>query len=203
MSKLKKINGVFIHKTAEVNENAKIGEGTFIWNQAQVRENVKVGKNCIIGKNVYLDLDVIIGDNIKIENNVSLYKGLTVEDDVFIGPHAVFTNDLYPRAFNRDWKIVNTILKKGCSIGANATIVAGNVIGSYSMVAAGAVVTQDVAPFSLVRGNPARIVGYVCKMGHKMEKINKLDEQLKYYCDICKTEMVINIDVYSQKLRDK
>ena len=200
MSKLNKINGVFIHKTAEVNETAKIGEGTFIWNQAQIRENVKVGKNCIISKNVYLDLDVIIGDNVKIENNVSLYKGVTVEDDVFIGPHAVFTNDLYPRAFNKDWEITNTILKKGCSIGANATIVAGNIIGSYSMVAAGAVVTQDVAPFSLVKGNPARIVGYVCKMGHKMKKINKLDEQLKYYCDICKTEMVINMDIHRKKL---
>ena len=203
MSKLNKINRVFIHKTAEVNESAKIGEGTFIWNQAQIRENVKVGKNCIISKNVYLDLDVIIGDTVKIENNVSLYKGVTVEDDVFIGPHAVFTNDLYPRAFNKEWEITDTILKKGCSIGANATIVAGNIIGSYSMVAAGSVVTQDVAPFSLVRGNPARIVGYVCKMGHKMKKINNLDEQLKYYCDICKIEMVINIDVNSQKLRDK
>ena len=203
MPKPNKINSVFIHKTAEVNKNAKIGEGTFIWNQAQVRENVKIGKNCIISKNVYLDLDVIIGDNVKIENNVSLYKGVTVEDDVFIGPHAVFTNDLYPRAFNKDWEITNTILKKGCSIGANATIVAGNIIGSYSMVAAGSVVTQDVTPFSLVRGNPARIVGYVCKMGHKMKTINKLDAQLRYYCDICKTEMVINIDVHSQKLCDK
>ena len=200
MSKLNKINGIFMHETAEVNKNAKIGEGTFIWNQAQIRENVKIGKNCIIGKNVYIDLDVIIGNNVKIENNVSLYKGVTVEDDVFIGPHAVFTNDLYPRAFNKDWKIVNTILRKGCSIGANVTIVAGNIIGSYSMVAAGSVVTQDVTPFSLVRGNPARIVGYVCKKGHKMKKINKLDEQLEYYCDICKTEMVINMDIHRKKL---
>lgn len=191
---------VFIHPTAEVDETATIGKGTCIWNQVQIRQNAKLGKNCIIGKNVYLDLDVRIGDNVKIQNNVSLYKGLTVEDDVFIGPHAVFTNDLHPRAFNKDWKIVDTILRKGCSIGANATIVAGNVIGPYAMVAAGSVVTQDVAPFSLVMGNPARIIGFVCKMGHTITKVNKINEQLKYYCSICKEEIVISMDYHYEKL---
>ncbi len=198
--KQKNLKDVFICQTANVNESAIIGKGTRIWNQVQIRENVKIGKNCIIGKNVYLDLDVIIGDNVKIQNNVSLYKGLTVEDDVFIGPHAVFTNDLQPRAFNKDWKITKTLLRKGCSIGANATIIAGNVIGPYSMVGAGSVVTQDVAPFSLVMGNPARIIGFVCKMGHKMTKINKLNEQLRYYCDICKEEIVINMHFHCKKL---
>ena len=191
---------VFVHKTAEVNKSAIIGKGTQIWNQVQIRQNAEVGMNCTIGKNVYIDLDVIIGNNVKIQNNVSLYKGLTVEDDVFIGPHAVFTNDLHPRSFNKDWKIVSTILRKGCSIGANATIIAGNIIGPYSMVAAGSVVTQDVAPFSLVMGNPARIIGFVCKMGHSMTKVNKLNEQLKYYCDICKEEIVINMHFHCEKL---
>lgn len=200
MAKLKKVNSVFIHPTAEVNENAKIGKGTYIWNQVQIRENALIGENCILSKDVYIDLDVVIGNNVKIQNGVSLYKGITVEDDIFIGPHAVFTNDLLPRAFNKDWKITETLLRKGCSIGANATIVAGNVIGPYSIVAAGAVITQDVAPFSLVMGNPARIVGFVCKMGHKMKKVNKLNEQLRYYCDICKEEIVINMDVHRKKV---
>ena len=201
MAKIKKINGVSIHETAEVNKSAKIGKGTFIWNQAQIRENVIIGNNCVISKNVYIDLDVTIGNNVKIQNNVSLYKGLTVEDDIFIGPHVVFTNDLYPRAFNKDWKIINTILKKGCSLGANATIIAGNVIGSYSMVAAGAVVTKNVVPFSLVVGNPARVVGFVCKMGHKMKKVNKSNKQLKLYCDICKNEVIINMDDYQKSCK--
>ena len=200
MSKLKKFSGVFIHPTAEVNENAKIGKGTYIWNQVQIRENAIIGKKCILSKGVYIDLDVHIGNNVKIQNGVSIYKGATIEDDVFIGPHAVFTNDLQPRVFNTEWEITETLLRKGCSIGANATIVAGNVIGPYSMVAAGAVITQDVAPFSLVMGNPARIVGFVCKMGHKMKKVNKLNEQLRYYCDICKEEIVINMDVHRKKL---
>ena len=195
-----KIEGVFIHPTAEVIENDEIGKGTHIWNQAQIRENVKIGENCIISKDVYIDLDVVIGNNVKIQNGVSIYKGVIVEDDVFIGPNAVFTNDLHPRAFIKDWKISKTLLRKGCSVGANATVVAGNIIGAYSMVAAGAVITQNVAPFSLVMGNPARIVGFVCKKGHKMKQANKAEEQLKYFCEDCNEEIIFSMDVHSSQL---
>jgi UDP-2-acetamido-3-amino-2,3-dideoxy-glucuronate N-acetyltransferase len=199
MSKLKTMNGVYIHETAEVHENASIGKGTYIWNQAQIRENASIGVNCVISKDVYIDIDVIVGSNVKIQNGVSIYKGVTIEDDVFVGPHVVFTNDLRPRAFNNEWEVTDALLRKGCSIGANATIVAGNVIGPYSMVAAGAVITQDVPPFSLVLGNPARIVGFVCKLGHKMKKVNKLTEQLSYYCEICEEDILIKLDVHCNK----
>lgn len=167
----------FKHDTAEVSEKAIIGEGSKIWNNTQIRQNVLIGNNCNIGKGIYIDFDVVIGNNVKIQNGVNLYHGVKIEDDVFLGPSMTFTNDLYPRAFNSDWKVSDTLVKKGASIGANATIVCGITIGEYSMVGAGCVVTKDVEPYSLVVGNPARKIAYVCKCG------NKLDEQ--YYCNQC------------------
>jgi len=169
---------IFIHSTAEVSDKANIGENTKIWNLAQVRENATIGENCIISKNVYIDSDVKIGNNVKIQNNVNVYHGVTIEDDVFCGPSMTFTNDFYPRAFNPDWKVTETLVKKGASIGANATIVCGNTIGEYAMIGSGSVVTKDVEPYSLVVGNPARKIGYVCKCG------NKLDNNM--YCSECK-----------------
>lgn len=160
--------GVFVHETAELDPKARVGEGTKIWNQAQVRECV-VGKECIISKNVYLDAGVSIGDRVKIQNNVNVYYGVTVEDDVFLGPSMTFTNDFYPRAFNAKWKVTDTLVKRGASIGANATIVCGVTIGEYAMVGAGSVVTKDVPPHALVVGNPARQIGWVCKCGQKLD----------------------------------
>jgi acetyltransferase-like isoleucine patch superfamily enzyme len=158
---------VFIHATADVNEQAEIGNNTKIWNFAQVREYAKIGENCIVSKNAYIDTGVIIGDNVKIQNNVNVYKGVTIEDDVFLGPSMTFTNDKNPRAVNPDWEITKTIVKKGASIGANATIVCGITIGEYAMVGAGAVVTKDVLPYTLVVGNPAKPIGFVCKCGSR------------------------------------
>lgn len=160
---------VFIHPTAEVSVKAMIGEGTKVWNQAQIREYSTIGKDCIISKNVYIDRKAIIGDRVKVQNNVSIYQGVEVEDDVFLGPSVTFTNDLYPRAFNKDWKVTKTYVKRGASIGANATIVCGNTIGEYAMVGSGSVVTKDVPAYALVVGNPARQVGCVCKCGKRME----------------------------------
>ena len=193
-------NNFFVHPTAEVSADSKIGEGTKVWNFAQIREDTKIGKNCIISKDSYIDAGVIIGDNVKIQNGVSLYKGIKVEDDVFLGPHCVFTNDLQPRAFTSDWKITNTILRKGCSIGANATIICGNVVGPYAMVGAASVVTQDVAPFSLVMGNPARMIGMVCKNGHRMKQVNKFEEKLKFSCKICNEEITFDLKMKTQSL---
>lgn len=162
--------GIFVHSTAEVSEAAQIGDGSKIWNQAQVREGVKLGKNCIISKNVYIDENVRIGDRVKIQNNVNVYHGVTVEDDVFLGPSMTFTNDMYPRAFNADWEVSETLVKRGASIGANATIRCGITIGEYAVVGAGSVVVKDVEPYALVVGNPARKIGWVCKCGFKLDE---------------------------------
>ena len=161
---------VFIHPTAEVAGEAVVGEGTKIWNQAQVREGAVIGEACILSKNVYIDEGVHIGNRVKIQNNVNVYHGVTVEDDVFLGPSMTFTNDLFPRAFSKDWKVHKTIVKKGASIGANATIVCGCTVGAYAMVGAGSVVTKDVPDYALVAGNPARQTGWVCRCGMKLDK---------------------------------
>lgn len=177
---------VYIHATAEVSEQAKIGNGTKIWNHAQVREGAQIGENCIISKNVYIDSDVRIGKGVKIQNNVNVYHGVTVEDDVFLGPSMTFTNDMFPRAFNVDWEVTETLVKKGASVGANATIVCGSVLGEYSMVGSGSVVTRDVPPHTLVAGNPARRMGFVCRCGHRLDEL--------YRCSHCGRQYGVDED---------
>ncbi|MFC1845168.1 acyltransferase [Thermodesulfobacteriota bacterium] len=164
---------IFIHPTANVDKNCQIGNGTKIWINAQIRENVVIGSDCIISKDTYIDHGVEIGSNSKIQNGVSIYNGVTIEDDVFIGPNATFTNDKIPRAFNADWKIIPTVIKKGASIGANSTIICGITIGEYAMVAAGSVVTKSVEPYSLVMGNPAKHVSYIDETGNRVQKGEK------------------------------
>ncbi|HEY5437265.1 MAG TPA: acyltransferase [Acidimicrobiales bacterium] len=153
------------HSTAEVEDGARVGEGTRIWHFAHIREGATVGKDCTIGKDVFVDAGAIVGDRCKVQNGVSVYSGVTLENEVFVGPNAVFTNDLRPRAMSPNWKIVPTLVRTGASIGANATIVCGTEVGSYAMVAAGAVVTHDIADHELVVGNPARHAGWVCRCG--------------------------------------
>lgn len=160
----------FAHETAEVSDKAIIGDGTKIWNHAQVRENAKIGSNCIISKNVYIDSDVSIGSGVKIQNNVNVYHGVTVEDDVFLGPSMTFTNDMFPRAFSTNWKVTDTLVKKGASIGANCTIVCGSTIGEYATIGSGSVVTKDVPSHALMVGNPAHQIGWVCKCGFKLDE---------------------------------
>lgn len=144
----------FSHETSII-ETDFIGEGTKIWHWTHVSKNAKIGKNCNIGQNVYIAPNVTIGDNVKIQNNVSIYEGNIIEDNVFLGPSCVLTNDKYPKS-QGDWEITPTILKEGCSIGANATIICGIVIGSGSLVGAGSVVTKDVKQGTIVVGNPAK-----------------------------------------------
>jgi len=163
------MENVFIHESAHVSSASHIGNGTKIWINVQIREETTVGEDCILGKDVYIAEFVKIGNRCKIQNGVSVFTGVTIEDDVFVGPDATFTNDIVPRAFKSDWKIVPTMVKKGASIGANATIICGVTLGEYCMVAAGSVVTKDVEPFSLVMGNPARHYRFIDKMGNKIE----------------------------------
>jgi UDP-2-acetamido-3-amino-2,3-dideoxy-glucuronate N-acetyltransferase len=161
---------VFIHPTADVEEGAQVGDGTKIWHLAHVRSEAVIGAGCVIGRNVYVDAGAVVGNLVKIQNNVSVYHGVTIEDEVFVGPCAVFTNDFRPRAQNPDWKITPTLVRRGASIGANATLVCGVTIGEEAMVAAGSVVTRDVAPNQLVAGNPARPLGWVDKEGNVVSR---------------------------------
>lgn len=163
----------FIHETAEVDPEAVIGAGTMIWNNVQIREKAHIGENCIVGKSVYIDHTVQIGNRVKIQNGVSIYHGVTIEDDVFLGPHMTFTNDLYPRAFDPEWHVVPTYVRKGASVGANVTVVCGTELGEYSMVGAGSVVTRDVPAHALVLGNPACIVGFVSVMGRRVQEVSR------------------------------
>ncbi|GGK12301.1 hypothetical protein GCM10010124_01000 [Pilimelia terevasa] len=155
------MDDVFVHPSADVEDGAAVGAGTKVWHLAHVRSSARVGAGCVIGRNVYVDAGAVVGDRVKIQNNVSVYQGVTIEDEVFVGPCAVFTNDFRPRAQNPTWEITPTLVRRGASIGANATLVCGITVGEYAMVAAGSVVTRDVAPYQLVAGNPARPRGWV------------------------------------------
>jgi UDP-2-acetamido-3-amino-2,3-dideoxy-glucuronate N-acetyltransferase len=160
---------IFIHPSSEVHETATIGEGTKIWNWTKIRENASIGSNCKIGQCSYIDKDVNIGKNCKIQNGVSVYTGVIIGDDVLIGPNVTFTNDRHPRAHNKDWKILETIVEEGASIGANATIVCGVRLGKHCMIAAGAIVTKNVPSHALMAGLPARQIDYVTIMGKRLE----------------------------------
>jgi UDP-2-acetamido-3-amino-2,3-dideoxy-glucuronate N-acetyltransferase len=152
-----------------VDQPCEIGEGTKIWHFTHVMKGAKIGKRCILGQNVNVDGGVVIGNNVKVQNNVSLYTGLVVEDDVFLGPSCVLTNVTNARSqVNRHSLYEKTTLRRGCSIGANATIVCGVTIGRYAFVGAGAVVTKDVPDYALVLGNPARQHGWMSRMGHRL-----------------------------------
>ncbi|NUM75565.1 aminotransferase class V-fold PLP-dependent enzyme [candidate division KSB1 bacterium] len=179
---------IFIHETAAVSEQAEIGAGTKIWHYVHVREGAKIGRNCVLGKDVYIDHYVSIGDGVKIQNGVSVYHGVTLQDEVFLGPNAVFTNDLLPRSHHTDWRVVETVVEKGASIGANATIVCGVRLGTHCMVGAGAVVIKNVPPHALVVGNPARIIGYVCVCGRHLHRDYHIANTNlhQFVCESCK-----------------
>lgn len=159
----------FVHETAIIDQGAQIGSDTKIWHFTHVMGSAQIGRNCNIGQNVYIDKNVIIGNGVKIQNNVSVYSNVTIEDDCFLGPSMVFTNVINPRAFiERKTEFKNTLVKKGCSIGANATIVCGTTLGEYSFIGAGTVVTKDVPNYAMVVGVPSKQIGWMSKHGEKL-----------------------------------
>ena len=168
-----------------VEDGASIGSGSRIWHHGHVRAGARIGAGCNLGKNVFVDSEAVVGDGVKIQNNVSVYSGVTIEDEVFVGPSAVFTNDRFPRANNPDWEIVPTRIRRGASIGANATIVCGITVGSYGTVAAGSVATRDVEDHQLVMGNPARPAGWVCACGRVVTRqVSPKPDDLR--CERCR-----------------
>lgn len=159
----------YAHPTAAIDEGCEIGEGSKIWHFSHIMQKCKIGKGCNVGQNVVISPDVVLGNNVKVQNNVSIYTGVVCEDDVFLGPSMVFTNVINPRsAINRKSEYAKTIVRKGASIGANATIVCGNDIGCFAFIGAGAVVTKHVPNYALIIGNPGRQTGWMSEYGHKL-----------------------------------
>lgn len=164
----------FAHETAVIDDGCQIGSGTKIWHFSHIMSNCKIGKACNIGQNVVVSPQVVLGNNVKVQNNVSIYTGVICEDDVFLGPSMVFTNVINPRsAVIRKDEYKRTMVKKGASIGANATIICGNDIGEYALIGAGSVVTKAVKPYALIVGNPGKQIGWISEYGHRLH----FDEQ--------------------------
>lgn len=160
----------FAHETAVIDDNCKIGSGVKIWHFSHIMSNCRIGDNCNIGQNVVVSPEVVLGDNVKVQNNVSIYTGVICEDDVFLGPSMVFTNVINPRSgVNRRGQYSKTIVKRGTTIGANATIVCGHNIGEFAFIGAGAVITKEVKPYALVVGNPAKQIGWMSEYGQRLE----------------------------------
>jgi UDP-2-acetamido-3-amino-2,3-dideoxy-glucuronate N-acetyltransferase len=202
----------YVHESSYIDQPCEIGEGTKIWHFSHIMSGCRIGRSCNIGQNVVISSGVVIGNNVKIQNNVSVYTGVTCEDDVFLGPSAVFTNVINPRShINRRNEYRKTLVKKGASIGANATIVCGHDIGKYAFIGAGAVVTKDVPDFALVLGNPARLAGWVCKCGNRLQFSDeskssshdnaacRADEAATAVCSECGLEYVKNKDIVQEK----
>lgn len=178
--------GVSVHATAVVEDGAKIGSGTSVWHHAHVRAGADVGSHCSLGKNVFVDAGAVVGDRVKVQNNVSVYRGVVLEDDVFVGPSAVFTNDRVPRASSVDWAVAETLVRRGASLGANSTVVAGVSIGEHALVGAGAVVVRDVAAHEVVVGNPATRLGWICRCGET--RVGRTERHL-LRCTACDTRL--------------
>jgi UDP-2-acetamido-3-amino-2,3-dideoxy-glucuronate N-acetyltransferase len=176
-----------IHETVELEPGACVGAGTRIWRRSHIRAGAIIGADCNIGANVFVDTDVRIGDRVKVQNNVSLYAGVELANEAFVGPAAVFTNDRNPRATG-EWRLTPTVVRRGASVGANATIICGVELGEHCLVAAGAVVTRSVLPHQLVLGNPARPAGWVCRCGEVVSR--DAQRPASPACEVCPHPLV-------------
>ena len=185
----------FVHESSYVDEGAEIGDGTKIWHFSHIMKDSKIGKSCNLGQNVVIYPGVVLGDRCKVQNNVSVYTGVICEEGVFLGPSCVFTNVINPRSLiEKKDEYKKTLLKKGASVGANATIICGNTIGRFSLIGAGAVITKDVGDYEIVVGNPARKIGYACECGETLKK-----EQNEYKCRNCGKIYVTENNILREK----
>lgn len=174
-----------VHESASVSNKAKIGDGTSIWQNCIIQDDVVIGRNCNIGANVFIESGVRIGDGVKIKNNIAIYSDVVIEDDVFLGPNCVFTNVINPRSFiSRKHEFRKTIVRKGATVGANATLICGHEIGNYAMIGAGTVVAHDVPNYTLVVGNPDKTIGFVCECGCRLNDELRCEECGKMYTKI-------------------
>ena len=186
----------YIHPTADVAEDAIIGEDTYIWQNVQIRLQAKIGDNCIIGKGAYIDFGAVVGNKVKIQNYTSVFRGVTIEDGVMVGPHVCFTNDMFPRAVtpkgelmgNEDWELSETTVKYGAGIGAGSTIVCGKTIGKWAIIGAGSVVSSNVPDHALFYGAPARLKGFVCACGEPLVRCTEWTEEKTLTCSKCTRE---------------
>lgn len=197
------MNKANVESTSVVDENAVIGDGTRVWNFVHIRENAEIGKKCVLGDHVYVGRGVKIGKGVKLENRATVYEGVTIEDNVFVGPHVTFTNDLTPRSFSTNWKIHPTLVKEGTSIGAGTVIVCDVTIGEYALIGAGSVVTEDIPSHALAYGNPARIRGFVCRNGRKLETKEKKENYVLMKCPVCKETYKIPVEDYVRMRKEE
>lgn len=187
----------FVHESSYIDEGCQIGKGTKIWHFSHIMPDSIIGENCNIGQNVVISPGVIIGNKVKIQNNVSVYTGVECEEGVFLGPSCVFTNVINPRSLiEKKNEYRKTLLKKGASIGANATIICGNTIGKFALVGAGSVVTKNIGDYELVVGNPARKIGYICECG---ERLISGDNNENYKCDFCNKKYIIKNNILKEE----
>ena len=199
-------DGVTIHPTADVSEDADIGPGTRIWHHAQVREGAVIGRECILGKGAYVDLKVQIGDRCKLQNGVFVFHGFNLEDGVFLGPGVMLLNDKNPRAINADgslksdsdWTASAAVVRRGAAIGGGAVVLPGVNIGRFAMIGAGAVVTRDVPDHAIVVGNPARLKGFACVCGKQLQRLDRKPDGVLMRCPADGTEISIPSDLYAQ-----
>lgn len=196
------MQNVYVDPTAIIGTNVKLGSGTKIWHFVHIMNDAKIGNDCILADYVYVGKGVKIGDQVKLENRATVYEGVTIEDNVFVGPHVTFTNDLYPRSLNPNWKILPTFVKEGSSIGAGAVIVCGVTIGKYTLIGAGSVVTEDTPSHALAFGNPARVRGFVCRCGRKLETGVKAEKHVSMRCSVCNLKIVIPIEDYTRIVKE-
>jgi acetyltransferase-like isoleucine patch superfamily enzyme len=192
------VSKVTVPPTSIVDRTAVIGEGTRIWNFVHIREEAKVGKRCVLADYVYVGRAVKIGDNVKLQNKATVYQGVTIQNKVFVGPHVTFTNDPYPRSVSADWKISPTLVKEGASIGAGTVIRCGVTIGKYALIGVGSVVTEDLPSHALAYGNPARVRGFVCSCGRKLEVKEKKKNCVLMKCPYCNKEHRIAAEDYAK-----
>lgn len=192
------MTNVYVDPTAIIDNGVSLGSGTKIWHFVHVMKDAKIGKDCVLADYVYVGRGVKIGNAVKLENRATVYEGVTIEDKVFVGPHVTFTNDLIPRSFNTDWKILQTLVKEGSSIGAGTVIVCGSTIGEYSLVGAGSVVTKNIPPHALAYGNPARIRGFVCRCARKLETEEKKKDHVLMKCPVCSEKYKIATEDYAR-----